>query len=228
MTSLSQKISALDTKIDGLDSSTLQTQIDTNTTDISNLQIDKQDKLTQGTGISIDENNVISSTGGSGTTIDSTTDLSCKTLTTVGNATIGGIISAPNQISFRASRSGAGVVNSNIILPFNDVITNIGNAYDVSTYHFTAPVNGTYYFFTSFFTNGDNTYTVDILKLSGSTESILYRLDRPSGQAGGTRDISASICAFINSGEKVYVKKVGNNSILLPNNPFCFFGGCLL
>ena len=38
MTSLLQKINSLDTKVDGLDSSYLQTQIDTNTTDITALQ----------------------------------------------------------------------------------------------------------------------------------------------------------------------------------------------
>ena len=38
MTSLLQKINSLDTKVDGLDSSNLQTQIDTNTTDITALQ----------------------------------------------------------------------------------------------------------------------------------------------------------------------------------------------
>jgi hypothetical protein len=42
MTSLLQKINTLDTKVDGLDSSNLQTQIDTNTNDISTLQTSKQ------------------------------------------------------------------------------------------------------------------------------------------------------------------------------------------
>ena len=37
MTSLLQKINTLDTKVDGLDSSNLQTQITTNTNDISGI-----------------------------------------------------------------------------------------------------------------------------------------------------------------------------------------------
>ena len=68
MTSLLQKINELDIRVDGLDSSKLQTQITTNSTDISTLQIDKQDILIAGDNITIVDN-VISSTGGSSSTI---------------------------------------------------------------------------------------------------------------------------------------------------------------
>ena len=83
MTSLLQKINTLDTKVDGLDSSNLQTQIDTNTNDISTLQTSKQNTIIAGDNITI-MGDTISSTGG-GTTIDSSTDLSCNTLDTVGD-----------------------------------------------------------------------------------------------------------------------------------------------
>jgi len=68
MTSLLQKINTLDTKVDGLDSSNLQTQITTNTNDISTLQINKQNTLTAGDNITIVDNVISSSGGGSGTT----------------------------------------------------------------------------------------------------------------------------------------------------------------
>ena len=83
MTSLLQKINTLDTKVDGLDSPNLQTQIDTNTNDISTLQTSKQNTIIAGDNITI-MGDTISSTGG-GTTIDSSTDLSCNTLDTVGD-----------------------------------------------------------------------------------------------------------------------------------------------
>ena len=83
MTSLLQKINTLDTKVDGLDSSNLQTQIDTNTNDISTLQTSKQNTIIAGDNITI-MGDTISSTGG-GTAIDSSTDLSCNTLDTVGD-----------------------------------------------------------------------------------------------------------------------------------------------
>ena len=47
---------------------TIKNNIETNVTNISNLDINKQDKLTAGTGITI-ENNVISSSGGSSTDV---------------------------------------------------------------------------------------------------------------------------------------------------------------
>ena len=104
MTSLLQKINTLDTKVDGLDSSNLQTQITTNTNDISTLQTSKQNILTAGDNITI-TGDTISSTGGSGTTIDSTTDISCNTLTTVGDIDCGGNLSTPNRISFYSNQN---------------------------------------------------------------------------------------------------------------------------
>jgi hypothetical protein len=75
MTSLLTKIKSLDT------------QISTNTQNISN----KQYKLTAGTNITIDENNVISSSGGSVT--QSQLDLKQDTLTSTSNITTGTISS---------------------------------------------------------------------------------------------------------------------------------------
>jgi len=61
MTSLLQKINELDIRVDGLDSSNLQTQITTNSNDISTLQIDKQDILIAGDNITIVDNVISSS-----------------------------------------------------------------------------------------------------------------------------------------------------------------------
>jgi len=49
------------------DTTALQAQVDTNTSDISGIQTNKQDKLTAGDNITIVDN-VISSTGGGSTT----------------------------------------------------------------------------------------------------------------------------------------------------------------
>ena len=95
MTSLLQKINTLDTKVDGLDSSNLQTQITTNTNDISTLQTSKQNTLIPGDNITITGDTISSSGGGS--TIDSTTDINCNTLTTVGDVNIGGRFFSANK-----------------------------------------------------------------------------------------------------------------------------------
>jgi len=71
---LLQKINTSDRKVDGLDSYNLQTQIDTNTTDISGMQANEQNTFIAGDCITIAGNTISSTSGGSGTTIDSTTD----------------------------------------------------------------------------------------------------------------------------------------------------------
>ena len=101
MTSLLQKINELDIRVDGLDSSNLQTQITTNSNDISTLQIDKQDILTAGDNISIVGNTISSSGGGSVTqadldlkqnVIDSSSIINCNSLNTTGNVVVGDIL----------------------------------------------------------------------------------------------------------------------------------------
>jgi len=133
MTSLLQKINTLDTKVDGLDSSNLQTQITTNADDISTLQTSKQNTLTAGDNITIVNNVISSSGGGSGTDIgflayhDSTTDYSAVR-----------------------------------VAPYNLVIYNTGNAYDNSTYIFIVPVAGKYYFYATYFTKNGSKGVFDL------------------------------------------------------------------
>ena len=102
MASLLQKINELDIRVDGLDSSNLQTQITTNSNDISTLQIDKQDILIAGDNISI-IGNTISSIGG-GTNED---------------------------IGFLAYHNTSTTYSSTQKLPYNLVRYNSGNGYDI-------------------------------------------------------------------------------------------------
>ena len=153
MTPLLQKINTLDTKVDGLDSSNLQTQITTNTNDISTLQTSKQNKLTAGDNIIIVGDTISSSGGGSGTDIgflayhDSTTDYSAVR-----------------------------------VAPYNLVIYNTGNAYDNSTYIFTVPVAGKYYFYATYFTKNGSKGVFDLrIKKPNQNEQVLNR-----GQEGNT------------------------------------------
>ena len=72
MTSLLQKINELDLRIDGLDSSNLQTQIVANTNNISALQTNKQNTLEAGDNITIVGNTISSSGGGGSLPADAT------------------------------------------------------------------------------------------------------------------------------------------------------------
>ena len=219
MTSLLQKINTLDTKVDGLDSSNLQTQIDTNTNDISTLQTSKQNTIIAGDNITI-MGDTISSTGG-GTTIDSSTDLSCNTLDTVGDVNIGGTLTTPNRISFYvATDKSLFVVNQGVVAPFERIVQNIGNAYDNTTYLFTAPVAGTYFFGFSFFSNQNIPFGAEI-QLNGNT---IARAQRNSGYSASYTKYHTSTTAFCSVGDVIRPISEANSIVIHVSNRTHFFG----
>jgi len=173
--------------------------------------------------------NIIDEIGTKQDEITTSTDLSCNSLTTTGNIYVGGYLLAPNQVSFRAGRTTSlSTINTSIVLPFDNVIFNIGDAYDNSTYEFTAPVSGIYFFYSKFFTSGNSAYGVDFLLDDGSeTDPVLYRLERPSAGEGGTTYLPSSFTTQLNSGDKVYMKRI-SGTINLPLYPFSQWGGHLL
>jgi len=218
MTSLLQKINTLDTKVDGLDSSNLQTQIDTNTNDISTLQTSKQNTIIAGDNITI-MGDTISSTGG-GTTIDSSTDLSCNTLDTVGDVNIGGNLTTPNRISFYvATDKSLFVVNQGVVAPFERIVQNIGNAYDNTTYLFTAPVAGTYYFGFSFFSNQNIPFGAEI-QLNGNT---IARAQRNPGYSSSYTKYHTSTTTFCSVGDVVRPISEANSIVIHVSNRTHFF-----
>ena len=173
--------------------------------------------------------NIIDEIGTKQDTITTSTDLSCNSLTTTENIYVGGYLLAPNQVSFRAGRTTSlSTINTSIVLPFDNVIFNIGDAYDNSTYEFTAPVSGIYFFYSKFFTSGNSAYGVDFLLDDGSeTDPVLYRLERPSAGEGGTTYLPSSFTTQLNSGDKVYMKRI-SGTINCPSYPYSQFGGHLL
>ena len=165
-----------------------------------------QGKLTAGNNITI-EGDVISATGGGGgTTIDSTTDLSCNTITTVGSVNIGGQITSPNQISFRARRQGNIIINTQVHLPYNVAMFNIGGAYNATTYEFTAPISGTYFFYVSFFTDDNNKYMVDIRQKTPIIDIEQERMEQLNYGSGGLTKKFGSVTFFLNVGDVVYTE----------------------
>jgi hypothetical protein len=133
--------------------------------------------------------------------------VTASTITTSGDLTIGGIILAPNQTSFRATYIGNYIViDSNIKLPYNVAIRNIGGGYNTSTYEFTAPVSGSYFFnasiFRDFNTNDNNPIGVDFVLDNGSTTVIIQRIENLGFQIH-----NGTIVTFMNAGERVYVKR---------------------
>jgi hypothetical protein len=211
---------------------------------IKSLDANKQNSLTAGTNITIDANNVISSTGGTGggevtqaeldlkqDVITTATDISCNTLTTISDVSVGGLISSPNQISFRARRQGNIIINTRVFLPYNVAMFNIGGAYNATTYEFTAPISGTYFFYVSFFRDDNNLYMVDIRKKTPTTDIEQERLEQLTTGAGGLTKIFGSVTFFLDVGDIVYTEwragrvrlSDGGNGAALTN-----FGGYFL
>ena len=180
MTSLLQKINDLNVRVDNVstsggttDTTALQAQVDTNTTDISGIQTNKQNTLIAGDNITI-TGDTISSSGGGGTTIDSTTDINCNTLTTAGDLNVGGKIIAPNRVHFRARRASNLTVSAPGAIPYTDVRFNLGGS-SISQYTggiFTARTAGKYFFFANFFTIPDVYFVVDIYHFNSARNRV--------------------------------------------------------
>jgi hypothetical protein len=121
--------------------------------------------LTAGTNIRITDG-VISSIVGEtdGTGVDDTTDLNVKTITSVGNINVGGVIIAPNQPSFRAYPSADDTVNGTTTLPFDTIDFDNKGGYDTTDYEYTVPVAGIWLFTWSCGVVEDRNYLSSIKK----------------------------------------------------------------
>ena len=129
-------------------------------------------------------------------------------------AQFGGIISAPNQVSFKATTNVAlRTINNNVIPDFENVVYNIGGGYDNTTYKFTAPVAGKYFLGVIFYTNEENKFTLDLL-LNNTT--LLTRAKRQFAVTEGGYTTFEIICFHnLNVGDVVYSKVTQSSSIAI-------------
>jgi hypothetical protein len=113
--------------------------------------------------------------------------------------------STVNKVSFRVYRSITTVINANTSLPYDVIIDNIGEEYDVTTVKFTAPFSGTYFFYCVFWTSTNNLYNAE---LYNETEArIFMRIEQPLTGAGGQRSVHASLNVSCNQGDMIYVRR---------------------
>ena len=195
-------------------------------TKITGLEDNKQNKLTAGNNITIDElTNVISSTGG--TAIDSSTDLTCSTLTTINNATIGGRLTIANRISFRVGRETGSNFSGNVTMPLNFEDYDYSNSYNTGTYTFTAPIKGMYVFYINISSNGNNSFGLNIRVNSPITSRTILRLIQNQNGAGSNKTTCGTTITLLEANDQVSVVKT-NGIIRFESYPDSFFGGHFL
>lgn len=118
---------------------------------------------------------------------------------------------------------------SRIDIIYRDVITNLGGGYNPTNGVFTAPVSGTYVFFTTVVSWGDESISTDIV-LNGNSqvrtfaESRGFLYSEQNVYQTGTNLVSLQLQV----GDRVWVRKYsGTGSIVLPI-PMHTFSGYLL
>ena len=151
--------------------------------------------------------------------------LKVDTITTTGNINVGGFLLAPNQVSFIASTDKSFQdVNADVIPEFEVIDQNIGGGYDNTTFKFTAPVSGTYYFGLTFYSNRNVAYGLDLLI---NDVDRITRLVREFGTSGGVQTLNVNGIAKLTAGDVVN-SIVGNGSITIHNGKRINFYGFLI
>ena len=130
-----------------------------------------------------------------------------------------GFVTKPNHPSFLAGRTEGNYTATVGTFPFNVTRVNVGNHYSTSTYKFTAPVAGIYYFYAQvYYNNGAGQYRIHFRKTpSGGSAFQLntssHKIDagHPSG-ANDTAD-SMSIIESLAVNDTVELYSDQNHSI---------------
>ena len=115
------------------------------------------------------------------------------------------------------------MVNTDTILPYNNISENIGGGFDSDTYTFTCPIQERYICSAGFYTNRNNSYSVDI-KINGAGHD---KHERSGTGAGGNSKNFIVVIAVLNVGDTVYVECTSGSIRLFGQNITRFYG-CLL
>lgn len=141
---------------------------------------------------------------------------------------VGGQLTKPNQINFRASGTLNTIITDSI-LTYDIVYDNVGNSYDSTTYKFTAPVEGTYLFYASVGINSTEKGFADIIRNRDDVEISQQRIQKNSTFSGtGFDTYSCTITFPCIVGDEVYVKRVNSEGGIVVSPESTHFGGYLL
>ena len=129
-----------------------------------------------------------------------------------------GILTVPYQPSFKAYRSGSSVGGNTNFSEYNAESFDVGGNYNTSTYRFTAPVDGRYFFCANVHRTSGNHGSHQIRKNNSSHQSFTE-----GRQDNGNSHIYT--CAVVDMAANDYVHVARSNSRIDGNN---FFEGYLI
>nr|XP_015822389.2 complement C1q-like protein 3 [Nothobranchius furzeri] len=111
------------------------------------------------------------------------------------------------------------------VLHFDDVVTNLGNSYDLATGKFTCKVSGIYFFtYQVLMRGGDGTSMWADLCKNGQVRASAIAQDADQNYDSA----SNSVVLYLDSGDEIYVKLDGGKAHGGNNNKYSTFSGFLL
>jgi hypothetical protein len=141
-----------------------------------------------------------------------------------------GRVTTPYQPAFSAKNSTSLTINNSgtdFIVPYSDTITNRGNHYNNSTYRFTAPVSGFYFFAADIQITGtinDFGYFFIRFHVNGSDISQEKMMPRPSGGSYATQYITMGIYLNANDYVQAVVRQSGGTTVTIRTDQRNFSG----
>jgi len=135
-----------------------------------------------------------------------------------------GRVTMPYQPAFDVSYSSTGYTTSGTVV-FNTVYTNVGGHYNTSNGRFTAPVSGSYIFYTSHIKDTNNTVSRRRFDKNSSQASNGRHLRLDDGQLYGDNGVLQAII-YCNAGDFVTVNQFAGTSYGSDN--YDYFGGYLI
>jgi hypothetical protein len=131
-----------------------------------------------------------------------------------------GRVLTPFQPAFSANGNGGTVtVSAGALLPFNETIFNVGSHYNTSTYLFTAPVTGVYWFNYSLYIQGASAVTPQLngAELSGTSPLVFIPAADQFDQNG-----SASLVIQMSAGDTFGIRSRSTqaSTLFMPHSRF--------